>query len=574
MRSILLGLTRQYLNAFRTVAAPIWGAVILLLVGGPMLAQMLMRAAAGGEVDLEDSRLLDQMGAGVQVMATVFFGFAALAGMFQKPRCVFTLPVSARVLATWQFVVAAFTVVFCDAALLVVYRLLFDVRETFLSAIGVVPVMVTAIFLMILIVWRFVPATCGGVQGASDLIGASLRRQLMFALSRLVTWLPLVGLLVAFVIWKQAPTNSVPGRPAWSGLAATDVGVLLVISGIAWALTIREIDRQRHGDVDYRSFLERGGDSTLTRFAYRGVPAPGEWKLEAAHAWFYWQSGRTLLLFGAVFVVVLLLVVFAAMAADRRDGMLEGMLTMLIVMPVLGALLMASTVGMNTMHPSDRKEMRKHLAVVPVSDRNLAATMMSALVRSLCGIWGLVAVTCVLGSGWYVWLRGAESVVQEFLHIKAFQKIGYWMIPLVLLSSVQAMWTTGGLTATLAWTGREKFLTSVILGLISAFFVSFFSLTLLVPEELREDVGLALLGLVALVTVGLVVWSYLRASRRELLVPRVALVALIFWAVEAGFALLILPAPVELRVVITGLLGLSVLPITASPLAVAWNRHR
>ena len=574
MKSILLGMTRQYLYAFRTVAAPMWGAIILLLIGGPMLAQILMRVAAGGDLDVEDSRLLDRMGAGVQLMATVFFGFVIVFGMFQKPRCVFSLPVSGRVLATWQFAAAAFTLILCDVVLMVAYQLLFDMRETFLTSVGILPVMVNAVFLTILLGWRFVPASCGGVQGASDLVGASLRRQLMFAVSRLVTWLPLVGLLVGFVFWKQAPLNSVPGKSPWSGLTVSDVCVLFAVSGLAWLLTVREIERQRHGDIDYRSFLERGGDSVLARFAYRGVPVPGEWKLEAAHAWFYWQSGRTLLLFGSVFVVVLLLVVFAAMAADARERMLEGSLTMLIVMPALGALLMASTVGMNTMHPTDRKEMRKHLAVVPVSDRNLAATMMSALVRSLCGIWGLVAVTSALGLGWYVCLRGTESVAQEFLHIKAFQEIGYWLFPLVLLSSIQAMWTTGGLTATLAWTGREKFLTGVILGLISAFFVSFFSLTLLVPEELREDVGLALLGLVATVTVGLVAWSCVRASRQELLVPRVAPLALIFWAIEAGLALMILPAPFELRLVVAGLLGLSVLPITASPLAVAWNRHR
>ena len=104
--------------------------------------------------------------------------------------------------------------------------------------------------------------------------------------------------------------------------------------------------------------------------------------------------------------------------------------------------------------------------------------------------------------------------------------------------------------------------------------MSFFSLTLLVPEELREDVGLTLLGLVATVTVGLVSWSYVRASRQELLVPGIAPLALIFWVVEAGLALLLLPAPFELRLAIAGLLGLSVLPITAGPLAVAWNRHR
>ena len=87
MKSIFFGLTRQYFLALSTVAAPLWLAVVLLLVGGPWLGQVLMVAASGGEVD-PDALPTDKLRLLCHLMATVFSEWAPSWACFKpRPTC-------------------------------------------------------------------------------------------------------------------------------------------------------------------------------------------------------------------------------------------------------------------------------------------------------------------------------------------------------------------------------------------------------------------------------------------------------------------------------------------------------
>jgi len=567
MRSILLGLTRQYFNAFRTVAAPLWLALILLLVGGPWFGQVLMVAASGGELDVEGLPRAE-LRVVCHLLATLFFGFGVIVGLFQKPKYVFRLPVSSRLLVTWQFVAAAMTIALSNGALTIAYQLLFGATLSYATTLP----MIAVVHLLIWLVWLFVPATIAGAHGNGTLFGAPMRRQLAFAAVRLAKWFPIAAVLVAYVVMR---TNSADETIFWQRLTGLDLLVLLAISGIVWKLTANEVERQRHGDVNYRSLMERDGDSLQGRLAHQNVPAPGQWSLGAAHRWYHWQAGRTLLLMGTIFVVPLLLVIFLGMTADRDGRELEGLVAMLTMMPMLGSLLVGAALGFDTVSSGTRREMKKHLAVLPVSDRDLARTMLATFAKTLCGLWSIVFVMCGLALAGFCAAMGSEMAVQELRQLKMFKQLGFGAVPLQLLFSIQLMWTVGGLTAALAYTGREQFFSKVILAFVVVVgFPGIIGVRLFVPEGQQDAVLTAIVGGLALVTLGLVGWSYRRARQRELLGTGLVHAAFAVWAVEAGLSLIVLPVPLPLRLALSVLLGLGVLPITMSPLAVAWNRHR
>ena len=181
---------------------------------------------------------------------------------------------------------------------------------------------------------------------------------------------------------------------------------------------------------------------------------------------------------------------------------------------------------------------------------------------------------CVIAIVFFVTSIGFDNALKEMQRQTVVQNLGLWAIPLHLVLSIQAMWTVGGLTATLAWTGREQFFSKVYVALVITGLPSMVGVKIFVPVAQQLAVFTGILSVLALATLGLVAWTYRQSLRRRLMEPGLAHAAFVFWAVEVGLCLVLLPAPFLMRIAIAGLIGLSVLPITASPLAVAWNRHR
>lgn len=566
MKSILHGLTRQYLNAFGTVAAPLWAGVVLLLIGGPWLGLTLMETASRGEFD-SASLPANELRLVCHLLAALFFGFGCVVGLFAAPTYVFRLPVSARMLASWQLVVSALTVALCNGVMTVAYRVLFDATLSYAVTLP----MITLVHLLIWLGWLFVPALTAASHGSGSLMGAPLRRQLVFTLSRLVRWLPTGAMFAGFVVFRCLQAEE---SVFWERLTIVDVAALVVVSGLTWKLVVGEMERQRHGEVNVRSLMGQDGESALARMAQQRVPDPGEWALHTAHRWFHWQSGRTLLLQGTLFVVPLLLFVFGAMYLDGNGNRLEGLGVLVTMTPALGALLIGAALGLDSANRGVRREMRKHVAVLPVSDRVLSHELLVNFVRTVSGLWGLVVVLCMASAVLYCILGGVDAALNEIQRTKAWQSLGIWMVPIHLAVSAQLAWTVGGLTATLAWTGREQFFTKVYLGLVLTVMPTFVGIKTVVPVGHQDAVFGAVLGLLGVAAGTLVVWTYLRARQRGLLEPRLVYVALTIWGIEAAVCLTLLPGPLPIRFGTAALIGMGVLPITASPLAVSWNRHR
>jgi hypothetical protein len=574
MGSILLGLTRQYFNAFRTVAAPLWAAIALLLIGGPWLGLSLMEMASRGEFDPE-SLPVHELRLVCHLLAALFFGFGCVVGLCTTPTYIFRLPISSRLIASWHFVASAVTVAVCNALMTTSYRLLFDAT---LSYAVTVP-MIVSVHLLLWLVWMFVPMVSAQSQQHSRPVGEPLRRQLVFAVRRLAKWCPVFLVLAVYFVWRVNNFEFVPdwldqNEPGWRSVTVIDLLVLVPVSGLAWLQVAGEIERQRHGDINVRLLMEHEADSLLTRLAHQQVPAPGQWSRVEAHRWFHWESGRTLLLFGTLFVVPLMAVIYLAMFAERAHNKFEGVMSILIMMPVLGAMLVGATLGLNTVNPAGRREMKKHLAVLPVSDRDMSRTMLGTFAKTVGGVWCVVFGVSLLALGVFCAQAGPEKAFAELKRIKEFQNLDFWLIPLYLLLAIQAVWTVGGLTVSLAWTGREQLFTKVYLALVVLAMPTFITAKLFVAPGYQIAVFAVILGILAIATVWLVAWSYRRARRRDLLEPTLAHGAFAVWVAEAVLCLTLIPEPLSIRLAMAGLIGLSVLPITAGPLAVAWNRHR
>jgi hypothetical protein len=247
-------------------------------------------------------------------------------------------------------------------------------------------------------------------------------------------------------------------------------------------------------------------------------------------------------------------------------------------------------------HRSERQEFPSFDGTRPITDVQWSNALLRNMTKSTltaCAVW-LVGLSLV---GAIAWACGGEQLEQALrINLKAsFYPYDFSApIKLVLMAGlwVLACWTFSANGMMLALLRRPASAT-VVVGGISSFILAIVGINLLIPavcQEYPEDwqniAWQVLLGTYSMVVLTVTLGSFIVARRRKMLGHQACWVCLAAWfALVAGFfCWLALPWIIRrgglvdgdgyLLLVIGGLLMLPLLPIAATPLAVAWNRHR
>ena len=214
--------------------------------------------------------------------------------------------------------------------------------------------------------------------------------------------------------------------------------------------------------------------------------------------------------------------------------------------------------------------MSQFLATRPLTNQQWARWMLwnaaksSAAAMSLWTLSLIVIVVPLLVSGVVRW----DALDGEI------RSIWWWWLPVAFL----APWVLGAGLGAIALTGRTQPFLGITLvvfgGGITAGFVIKYVLTD-DQQKLFWQVTFAGLGVVLAV---LTTWLFVQARRRELLDSLTAWWSLFVWlallAIVVGLQLVRPELPWLVVVFLCGTLALVVMPLAATPLALAWNRTR
>lgn len=370
------------------------------------------------------------------------------------------------------------------------------------------------------------------------------------------------GLLVIHSTSRELFERLVPGGRSFDGdgvphvwpAVVFDLAAPLVVGMCFYLAAIHVVRRDRRGKTWSLAWLSPG------RWTRRRAEPPSRTVAEqqdfathrfrspySAQFWLEWRSRGRYLPLSVAAILCILWTSFALMRSDGRSisEALAGLCST--------ALFFSPFVGLFLGHRSDRFDMKSFLATRPLSDGDLA---MSVLGNTAAAI----------GASATIWSIGVLATVAV---CDCPPPIPDWrVVPMLLLCAWT--WTGLGLTLGLA---RSWFI-PVVGGALGIFLVlSFWLLNAFRSDEIELFLMLAFLlccfGGTALTFVAAVRRQIL--SRRSLLGCLTGYLALLAWSYSTRDA-----AGMSLwgHLLLIGLCAVPFAPLAAAPLALSWNRHR
>lgn len=579
--SIIRALTWEYWQ-FARAFVPL---AILFLVGGPWLFGGLIRLQGLTFDDESFPRFAMHM---PFVMLSLFGWIVAVLGPFTqwRPR-IYSMPISTRMLVTWQMTIALLTVAVVGPVTIWLYGLIFGVdwpvvEPTLMQLVGIAIAVSSSWFL-------HVPST-----------GSSLRF-LKVAGTILVA---VIGITIAFVFWVGSHYE---GRlkgyqlTEWLAVSPLEYVVMAAVVALAWKLALVGADQHRHSDLAEAPVFESLGglaqtvgrdvhdtelpqwlDAIWARFSSRArLRGPGH-----ALSWMHWQDGRMVaLVIGLGWAALMAAVMIGTLGTTNRNhNTAEAALVFLTMFPVLGGMFIGMVQGTESWGPK-KDGMRTFLSASPVSDALLARTYMKNAFKSAVILWSMLVGAAALCAviGW--WRLGAERFGVDLERLRLMREFGIGFLPPYLVLSFAATWTACGLAAALTWTGRQKVMTSGVVIIFGLIFLAIIFSQFHGTTEWRRIVFLIETGTacgLAAVVWGATLLAFHRAYRSGLIDARLIWLALavccVVGTIIAVFVSRTGASHIDRYVTVyamwTGAVGASIAPIAAGPLALAWNRHR
>ena len=212
-------------------------------------------------------------------------------------------------------------------------------------------------------------------------------------------------------------------------------------------------------------------------------------------------------------------------------------------------------------------EMGNFLATRPMTDTDLARTILKSAGQGVIIAWGIWAATFLT---LYLILLACGVDPSPILP----QGVEWWFLPATLLG----LWASVTLVTCLGLMGRPKLVMILFIAGISLFIGA-----MLVSKFALSHDGQRLLLRGSLFTMSTAfmlgtAWVFIAARRRALIASPT-----IYWAIAAGVLLgslvgidrVLHPArPLAEHALAVGLATLALAPLAAAPLALSWNRHR
>lgn len=351
----------------------------------------------------------------------------------------------------------------------------------------------------------------------------------------------------------------------WREVTAAEALTMLAMAGFSYYIAVVGASRSRRGE-----FL---GTPEFLRWLGRLLdPAPAVGlpfrTSGAAQFWFEWQQKGWALPAIVIFAIPFGFIIWGLF--NRNPQELFTAATAAGALLPIGGLVVGLIFG-NSGASNEKIEMGHFMATRPMTSPDMSRTMLKTAGISVLFAWMLWA-TSFLALYAILLLANVEPRPQ------LPREMGWWFLPLTLLGT----WLTLTVMAVIGQTGRPSLFAilfccvpAVTLGL--AVFANY----CLTPEAraVLYDGTTILVG--ALYVMG-TAWAFAAARRRTLIgAPAVwasvgtwsalCLLLLLYWSQHrSDYPTL----PWTFLVHISGLLALTVFPIAAAPLALAWNRNR
>jgi hypothetical protein len=362
-------------------------------------------------------------------------------------------------------------------------------------------------------------------------------------------------------LWFKSRYGQMFGHPThyWQAITPAEFFTLFAFAAVSLFVAYRGLARNRRGEPPFSlgviTWLDRLVDRLFAAKITARTPAQ-------AQAWYVWQHAW--LMPAAMFAAAIVgLVIWFFSSLDPSDLVAGAFIANRLLMPL--AAVGGAALG-NLGSPKDLA-MGQFLATRPMTDADMARIVLRVAMKSLLLAWAAWAVLLLLIDGSAYLLSDASlAYVPKEASLRE------------LPASFVASWIVLGCFIAAMLTGRSKVFTRTLtlggLGYIAV--VLLIKFTLSRPAQAFAFGALAFAFGAALV-VG-AVWAFIAAHRRQLIAAPTA------WASLAVVVLLLTcaellfshhpPLPAPSYALIVGLLTLTVVPVAASPLAVAWNRHR
>jgi hypothetical protein len=344
---------------------------------------------------------------------------------------------------------------------------------------------------------------------------------------------------------------------------------------LAYLCACVAVARARRGVVpDWSISLARaaGGGRALRPFRSIG----------GAQLWFEWRrNGKSLPLLVAMVLPFELALPFITGYGSRT--FIFELLFFLLLTPIVMAGFAAATVSKANPFGRDVYGVTPFMATRPLTSAGLISAKLKMAMLSTLATWILVPVAIAIGFSW----SGADSVVIDWARwftnaVGVPRAIVATLVVLVLLITATWMMLVQGLYVGL--TGREWLVkTSGFVGLVFVMSLGplfeWISDNASVQRWLWEWWQVFPVGLMV-VKLTLAIWIAVRLSRRGLLSDRALVMGAACWtlAVLALYGVLVWWADAQLlpRYVFMAfaVLAVPLVRVAASPLALAWNRHR
>jgi hypothetical protein len=401
------------------------------------------------------------------------------------------------------------------------------------------------------------------------------------ALVQALLWSPFglpgmrVALMVILIPGLIVATNYSMDSGASEGLL---VGLFAAVAVVGWTAGYAGVRRARRGGVpDWR------GGLSLLRPLSRGLPRrrrPFE-SVVGAQLWFEWRrTGHSLpLMTGLLLPFVLLPLLFGRNDVITTAHVVLGALAV----PWFLASIAGTTVSGKNPWVKDYYGVAPFTATLPMSTAGLVAAKLKAAALSTLTAWALVAVVVVLA----VVLAGRLDEVAEWWQLGLREHHALEIIAALLAGVIiLVVWTWKRLVDSLlvGLTGREWVIKGcVIVGIIWTVGLWIIALTILVRPGSHDMVRAMLPWLLA----GLVLcrllaagWALRLGVRQKLMAWRTVACWGTCWLLLALalFGVLAWVVPVELvsryYLAVGVVWSLPMAHLAATPLALAWNRHR
>ncbi|MCH9654611.1 MAG: hypothetical protein K0U86_09180 [Planctomycetes bacterium] len=546
----------------------------LLAVGTLVIAPLLFRTISqlqGLNLVYVDHDLFDYHFAYLGI-SWVFFLGACLQGLPGVQRIVLGLPVSSKSIASWLMFTMVGYVVLLQLVTNGFYRLLFFDQNwlaDYWPVMGPLLFLVTLIMVGHCIYWsKFAPS-----------------------ITRYAFWALFVVGMFWWFISRYYPNGFKADIVPWSKVTLPEFVTMQLVCIAAWYQGTRAFAQVRAGTAVPSPAWEQmmvwwNALLTGTILEKQIVPLSRRTALARLH----WRDSchRAVIMgglgFGMVVFVFTLGVGVDMGMGPGTSGVYDPMRDFLIIttlFSLIAAVIVAVLIGDGTCGPG-RTEMKRYLAIAPLTDRELNAIFMGNMVKAFASVFLLIHLGLLLSIVAMVFYFGPEkfkadwswnAVVGLSLNHLLITVIGFWIIAANMIS--------------VFWTGRSWFYYTV-LGLFFGGLLLLFGFGnsghLLFPKFIvRWFLEIGILLILSCLMLGGTLAAFVVACQRKRIQVSTAGIACLLWLV-CVFSVVIWylqhlqnsqHAPSWFMVLFfISFLTLIVTPFATIPLALSWNRHR